>query len=199
MEKNNTKFKILKLTTILLITGILIYFLLNTTNLIKRGAGTFMIENGSLSYEEEAEGYIIRDEEVLKGEDSSNGITQIVTEGTRVAKNEAVFRYYSNNEEELTSQIEQLDKQIDEELSKQESQNSIVSLELEIKKDLDEIFKENNLQNIREYKKRINNCIVKKSELAGNLSPEGSYVRKLIEQRTDLSNKLTRRFRNNYC
>lgn len=142
-------------------------------------------------------GYIIRDEEVLKGENYSNGITQIVTEGTRVSKNEAVFRYYSNDEEELTSQIEELNKQIDEELSKQEPINSspdIVSLELEIKKELDNVFKENNIQNIKEYKKRINNSIVKKSELAGNLSPQGSYVRSLIEQRSNLSDKLTRSF-----
>lgn len=54
MEKKNIKFKILKLITIILITGILVYFLFNTTNLIKHGTETFMIENGSLSYEEEA-------------------------------------------------------------------------------------------------------------------------------------------------
>lgn len=142
-------------------------------------------------------GYIIRDEEVLKGENSSNGLTQIVTEGTRVSKNEPVFRYYSNNEEEITKQIEELDKQIDEELSKDKSLFSspdIVSLEVEIEKELNEIFKENNIQNIREYKKRIDNYILKKSEIAGNSSPKDSYVRSLIENRTNLSNKLTRRF-----
>ena len=142
-------------------------------------------------------GYIIRDEEVLNGENSSNGLTQIVTEGTRVSKNEPVFRYYSNNEEEITKQIEELDKQIDEELSKDKSLFSspdIVSLEVEIEKELNEMFKENNIQNIREYKKRIDNYILKKSEIAGNSSPENSYVRSLIENRTNLNNKLTRRF-----
>lgn len=142
-------------------------------------------------------GYIIRDEEVLNGENSSNGLTQIVTEGTRVSKNEPVFRYYSNNEEEITKQIEELDKQIDEELSKDKSLFSspdIVSLEVEIEKQLNEMFKENNIQNIREYKKRIDNYILKKSEIAGNSSPENSYVRSLIENRTNLNNKLTRRF-----
>lgn len=142
-------------------------------------------------------GYIIRDEEVLNGENSSNGLTQIVTEGTRVSKNEPVFRYYSNDEEEIIKQIEELDKQIDEELSKDKSLFSspdIVSLEVEIEKELNEMFKENNIQNIREYKKRIDNYILKKSEIAGNSSPENSYVRSLIENRTNLNNKLTRRF-----
>lgn len=139
-------------------------------------------------------GYIIRDEEVLKGENYSNGLTQIVTEGTRVAKGEPAFRYYANNEEEITKQIEEIDKKIDEALSLEENQITspeIISLEDNIQKELDNLFEENNIQNIREYQKRINNYIVKKSEVAGNLSPEGSYIRTLVENRTSLTNQLT--------
>lgn len=55
MERKFLKVGVLRLITILVITGILIYFLLNITNLIDHKTGTFMIENGSLSYEEEAE------------------------------------------------------------------------------------------------------------------------------------------------
>ena len=55
MKKESSKSNILRLITILVITGILVYFLLNITNLIDHKTGTFMIENGSLSYEEEAE------------------------------------------------------------------------------------------------------------------------------------------------
>ncbi len=145
-------------------------------------------------------GYIIREEEILKGDDSSNRITQIVTEGTRVGANEPVFRYYSANEEAITKQIENLDIQIDKALSEEENIGSspeIASLEIEIKKELENMFKENNLQNIREYQKRINNYIVKKSEIAGSLSSEGSYVRTLIEQRTALNNQISRKFKNN--
>ena len=138
-------------------------------------------------------GYIIRDEEVLIGESTSTGITQIVTEGTRVSTGEAVFRYYANNEEEITKQIEDIDKQIDKALVEEGSipSSDIASLELQIKQELDNIFKENNLSLIREYQKRINNYTVKKGEIAGSLSPEGSTVRTLVEQRTALSNQLT--------
>lgn len=139
-------------------------------------------------------GYIIRDEEILKGENSSSGLTQIVTEGSRVSKGEITFRYYASNEEEITKQIEALDKQIDEAL--REEQNKIYSpdianLELQIKKELDNILGENNLQSIREYQKRINNYTIKKGEIAGNLSPEGSTVRSLVESRIALNNQLT--------
>ena len=139
-------------------------------------------------------GYIIRDEEVLKGENASNGLTQIVTEGTRVSKGEMVFRYYASNEEEITNQIELLNKQIDEALRKEENQISspdIVNLENQIKQELDNILKENNMQNVREYQKRINNYTIKKGEIAGNLSPVGSEVRLLVEKRLELSNQLT--------
>jgi len=139
-------------------------------------------------------GYIIRDEEILKGENASNGLTQIVTEGTRVSKGEMVFRYYASNEEEITDQIELLNKQIDEALRKEENQISspdIVNLENQIKQELDNILKENNMQNVREYQKRINNYTMKKGEVAGSLSQAGSEVRLLVEKRLELSNQLT--------
>ena len=138
-------------------------------------------------------GYVIREEEVLKGENSTNGLTQIVTEGTRVSKGESIFRYYANNEEEITKQIEEINKKIDKELSKESNSflsPDIVGLENSIKQELENIYGENNVSNIREYQKRINNYIVKKSELAGNLSPEGSNIRTLIESRNSLTKSL---------
>ena len=87
-------------------------------------------------------GYIIRDEKVLEGDSSSSGITQIVTEGTRVSKGEPVFRYYSDNEQEITNQIEQLNIEIDKALSQEENQTpspDIISLEQEIKQELEEM------------------------------------------------------------
>lgn len=131
---------------------------------------------------------------MLKGNDFSNGLAQIVTEGTRVSKGEAAFRYYSNHEEEITKQLEELDKQIDIALAeegKNLSSPDIANLEVQIKQELNNMKGENNLQNIREYQKRINNYIIKKSEIAGNLSPEGSYIRTLVESRMSLSNQLT--------
>jgi hypothetical protein len=140
-------------------------------------------------------GYIIRDETVLKGNNYSNGISQIVTEGTRVSKGEDVFRYYSNNEEEITTQIAELDKQIDEALE-QNSESiannvDIPNLENEIKEELDNLYQESSIELINESKKKINTYIVKKAEIAGELSPAGSYIRTLVEQRTALNNQLT--------
>jgi predicted transcriptional regulator len=189
------KQRLLKILLYMLIFCGFMIFLLNITNFINKSADTFMVENGTLSYEEEAEGYIIRDETVLKGANYSNGLSQIVREGTRVSKNEAVFRYYSNKEEEITKQIEELDKQIDEALETNKkninSSNDIINLETEIKDILEKMYEENNCTEIDEYEKRINTYIVKKAEIAGDLSPAGSYIKTLVEQRNTLSNQLT--------
>ena len=61
---------------------------------------TFIIENGKISSEETVQGYIIRDEEIIKGENYKNGVAQIKGEGEKVAKGEAIFRYYTNGEED---------------------------------------------------------------------------------------------------
>ena len=120
------------------------------------------------------------------------GISQIVTEGTRVSNGEPVFRYYSNNEEEISKQIEELDKQIDKALAENKNMNfpnDIANLEREIKKELDNLYEVNDIGQINEYAKKINTYIIKKAEIAGELSPAGSYIKTLVEQRSELNKR----------
>ena len=55
--------------------------------------------------EEATEGYIIREETVIEGKNSKNTIVPIKTEGERVSKGDSVYRYYSNEEDELVKKI----------------------------------------------------------------------------------------------
>lgn len=187
------KRRLFKLIGVICLAVFLIYFLLNSTNLIGKNTDTFLVEEGTLSYEEETEGYVIREETVLKGTNSSNGISQILSEGARASVGENVFRYYSSNEEEINNQIEELDNKIDEALQNSQDQISsidITSLETEIKKVLDKLYKATSTQEINEYQKKLNSYAIKKAEIAGDLSPAGSYIKDLINQRKELSNKL---------
>ncbi len=59
-------------------------------------------------------GYVIRDEVIVQGENTQNGIYEIKAEGEKVAKNEAIFRYYNNNEEDLNNRINDLNSKIQE-------------------------------------------------------------------------------------
>jgi len=83
-----------------------IYVTYKVINLIKNPSDTFFIEKGKIYEEENAIGYIIRDEKVVKGENYKNGLVQIKAEGEKVAKGEAIFRYYTNGEEKIRKQIQ---------------------------------------------------------------------------------------------
>ena len=63
-------------------------------------------------------------------------------------------------------------------------------LENQILEKIDSVYNESDLQKIREYKKDINTCITKKAKIAGELSPSGSYLKKLIDQRSSYENAL---------
>lgn len=194
--KNNIKVpkKNMKKVAIAYFIGlvILIYFVYAIIQLIKQPTNIFMIENGSLSEEESAVGYVVRNETVVQGDNYKNGIMKIKTEGERVAKEDPIFRYYSNNEETLTKKIQELDIKIQDAMEKENNlfSSDMKLLEKQIEEKLIETADLNDIQKISEYKEEINLKITKKAKIAGELSPQGSYIRKLIEERSGYENNL---------
>ena len=163
MQKN----KIVLLILILLC--VIGYAVSLVIKLIKNPTNTFLVEQGQIYQEEVANGYIIREETVLKGENYKNGMSQIKIEGEKVAKGEAIFRYYSNGENSLVKKIEELDKKIDEAMAKETGlfSSDTKTLENQISERLDNVYNESDLQKIREYKKDINTYITKKANRRG--------------------------------
>ncbi len=184
----------IKLISVLILTIFLIYFVINIKDLLKLTGDSFIVEEGSLSYEESAIGYILREEKVLKGEEYKNGMIQIKSEGQKVAKGETVFRYYSNGEEEVTKRISELDKQINEAVTKSEenifTKSDILNLDKQIEKEIGELYRQNEVEKIVENKKQIENYMNKKSQIAGEQSPAGSYIKQLIDERNELKEQL---------
>ncbi len=138
-------------------------------------------------------GYIIRDEEVVEGTNTENGIVQIKSEGERVAKGAEIFRYRSENEEELNSKIDELNNEIQEALLGRDDlfSSDIQAIDEQIESIIDGLKSKNNLEEISEYKKDINTYITKKSEIAGDLSQAGSYINSLIEEREEYEEELS--------
>ena len=171
---------------------VLSFCIYNIIMLIINPTDTFMVEEGSISEEEDTIGYIIRSEQVVTGENYKNGMEQIKSEGEKVAKNEPIFRYYSNGEDELEKKISELDKKIDEAMQKEEENPSddISALEAQISEKLDQLQGETDLTKIREYKKDIDSYIDRKSRIVGERSPAGSYLKKLIDERSSYENEL---------
>ena len=192
-EKNkkvvNERKKIL-ISFILLI--ILIYIFYAIYLLIKEPTDTFTVEEGTLYLEETAVGYIIRDETVIKGNNYKNGMVQIVAEGEKAAKDEAIFRYYSNDESNLTQKIAELDEKIQEAMKNEPDvfSSDIKQIEKQLDEKIIELNKLNDYSKIIEYKKEINNLVTKKAKIAGETSSSGSHIKQLISERSKCEEQL---------
>lgn len=188
-KKNNIKYIIIIAVILLFLLSYVIYGIIN---LIIEPTDTFLIENGKISFEEPVQGYIIRDETVIKGENYKNGISQIKSEGEKVAKGDSIFRYYTKGEEDLIKKIEELDVKIREAMEKENDiySNDIKTLDNQIHKKIYEAGELNDLQKIREYKNELNTLITKKAKIAGEKSPSGSYLKQLIDERSNYENQL---------
>lgn len=189
-KKNINQIK--KIVLLAFIIGIVVYFLYNIYFLVKQPTNSFVIEKGKIYSEEETEGYIIRNETVISGQNYKNGIVQIKTEGKKVAKGDSVFRYYSKNENDLNKKIEELDIKIQQAMDEQTDiySSDIKLLEEQIDNILDKISNTNNMEEIVEYRQQINEIVTKKAKIAGDLSPAGSYIKKLIEERSSYEKEL---------
>ena len=175
---------------------VIIYVIYTIYLLIKQPTDIFTLEEGTLYSEVTDIGYVIRDELVIQGENYKNGMEKIKAEGEKVAVNEAVFRYYTKNEDSLKEKIAELDTKIQEAMQNEtETENGLlkgdmVSLETQIDQKLLEIGNITDTTKLEEYKKEINELITKKANIAGDLSPQGSYLKELIEERKNYENEL---------
>ena len=182
-----------KIILLLLLACILIYVIYMVVKLIRKPTDTMYVEMGQVREEEIAVGYMVRDEEVIRGENYKNGIEQIKTEGEKVAKGESIFRYYSNNEENLVEKIKDLDAKIDEAMAETEKAptSDTKALEDQIDSKIYELYGESDLTVIQNNKDEIISSMSKKSKIAGEQSPAGSYLKKLINERSEYENELS--------
>lgn len=195
MKNNKEKINLTKVFITIICMIVLLVFVTNGKRLIKNTSEKTTVAEGSLSYEEAVEGYLIRDEVVLQGDNYKNGMVKMLSDGERAAMNQTVFRYYSNTEESILSEIAKLDVQINEAISSSEftlgtTNTDISSLEREIELVINDMHKINNLQKINEHKNKIETYISKKADITGKLSPEGSLVKTLTQERDQLEEKL---------
>ena len=194
IKTTNIKGKKFLILFVLLI--VVIYVLYAIYLLIKQPTKLFTVEEGTL-YEEGTEvGYIIRSEQIVKGNNYKNGMEQIKAEKEKAAKGEAIFRYYSKNEEELKKKIAELDVKIQEVMSSQTEAFStqinvkLKQIEDQIDQKILELNKITDTAKLTEYKKEIDSLVLQKAKIAGDLSPKGSYLKELNNQRAEYEKQL---------
>lgn len=193
-EKDKKKINKIKIFFGIIIIAIIIaYVCYLMYNLFINPTNTVIISKGTLSEEESQIGYIIREETVVQGQNYKNGMEKIKSEGERVAKGDSIFRYYSTNESELNNEIEKIDQKIQEAMNSDTSSilpSDIKLLENKIDELLDKMDGINDTQTLKEYKENISTYMTKKAKIAGEYSPSGSYLKQLINQRTEYENEL---------
>lgn len=160
--------------------------------LIKEPTNVFTVEEGKLYNEETNIGYVIRNEKVVKGENYKNGMEQIKSEGERAAKDENIFRYYSANEESLKQKISELDQKIQEAMQNTEGilPSDMKALESQIDEKVENLNQLTDSAKLEEYKKEISLYVNKKAKIAGDLSPQGLYLKQLIDERKNYETEL---------
>ena len=194
MDNKKNKLSSVKIIAAVIIIMLLAIFVTKGINLLKNISQICVVEDGTLKYEELSDGYILRDEIVLQGENYKNGMVQIASEGERVAKSKAVFRYYSNGEEEILSQIDTLDNEINAAIESSGLtifSTDITNLETQIEKVVDSMYKINDIEELNDRIAELNTYISKKTRITGNLSPADSHVKTLIEKRNSLEANLS--------
>ncbi len=191
-QEKKTKKLNKKIIIYIVIALIAIYLAYTIYLLVKQPTDIFTVEEGTLYSEETDVGYVIRDETIIQGQNYKNGMEKIKTEGEKVAVNEAVFRYYTKNEDSLKSKIAELDTKIQDAMSNETElfTSDMKSIETQIEQKLLEVSNVNDTTKLEEYKKEINELITKKANIAGDLSPQGSYLKQLIEERKNYENEL---------
>ena len=192
-QKKASKKILFRLVLFILVVILIAYLIYNTVRLIMRPADTFVVEQGTLNMSEAKDAYVIRNEVVLQGNNYKYGMEKVVAEGTRVAKGDSVFRYYVNGEETIKNEIAELDKQISE-AQKNESIIPTADVEIlkrKIRETEEKIYDSNSREEIENYKKEIEDYTYKIATIVGELSPAGSYLKDLINKKTEYMSQLT--------
>lgn len=191
MKGEKTLKKGKNIIAIISVIAVLIYVISAVYLLIVNPTSSYIVKEGDLSEEDEAVGYIIRDEKVVKEDEYSNGIYAIASEGQRVAVGESIFRYYSDSEKEVRTQINGLNYKIQELLIKEKNVPSadIKSIEKQIEEKIKKINTLTNYQEIVENKKNIDNLITKKINFIGDVT-ENKEIKSLIKERNSYEEQL---------
>lgn len=194
MNEKKDKLNILKVIITFFVIMFLVILLRKGINILKNISKIYVVELGSLKFQESVEGVVLREEKILQGENYKNGMFPIISEGQRIAKNSPAFRYYSNGEREILNEITTLDDEINAEIESSGLtifSTDITNLEIEIEDVVDSMYKLNDLENIKNKISELDTYISKKTKITGNLSPADSHVKSLIEKRNLLEAQLT--------
>ena len=178
---------------ILIILYTVIVFAYNSLEFVIAPSQMFVVKRDILSDEEVVDALVLREETVIT-DNSNRTLQKDKFEGEKVSKGIRVFRYYSSKENEKIDKIAQIDKEIEEYLIEQQDninspENLVIDSSIESK--LLEVNSINQQSKILNFEKNINNEVLQKAKIAGELSREGSKIKKLLDEKKAIEKTLT--------
>lgn len=184
----------IKLGRFVLSLVIIIYAIFFMYTFLGHSLKTAVVNFGIIENTENVEGYIIRSESVVTPK-TTGVIRPIKLEGERVPVNSKVATVYSESIDNIQKNIDDLNQKI-QEATKNRSDffsNDIQVIDDETANLLNAIntySSGDNYQKMIECKDDINELLVKKSRIAGDLSPAGSYIKNYVDDRNLYERKL---------
>lgn len=191
MPKKKSNNLIFILLSIIIIAVVLL--IISIVKLFIKPTETTLVKNGELTKYEEVVGYIIRDETLIDTSGYDGIIQTEIDDLNRVKSNGVIATYVSKSEETLMKKISALDEQIEEAMESQQTiyNSDAKALDANIQIQLyDNIKGNNNINDLQESKIKLNANIKKKAQIVGELSPAGSKLKELIDQRNNYEKQI---------
>lgn len=187
-NSDKKKFRILKVIVFMFFVLYAFAFLYMLTNkhMIK-----ITISNGNISDEQSVVGYVIRDEVMVKTNLVSD-VSLLNSDEDRAAKNQVIASYINKTETDWKNKIQELDTKIQAAMQNKAEifSNDTKNIDLQIEELINKANNTNDINKLIEYKLQINTLLEKKAKITGELSPVGSQIKQLIEERTAYEKKL---------
>lgn len=184
-KKKNSNLIIVVISTLIIILG---YFVITIIQLFQKPVDTVLIKKGELINYEEVIGYVIRNEEIIDTSAYTGMKKWEAPDATKISKGSPMITYVSSSETEILDKIEKLDEKIEKAMESSQTvfDSDVKTIEAEIENYIYININDNkNLNSIREYKKYLNSRIETKAKIAGELSPVGSELKRLINERAE--------------
>ena len=151
---------------------------------------TYTVINGYVEKVDDTTAALIEQESVLELRKDSSAIP-VVEQGKRAAKDEVLAVYKSEDYDEYLSKINEMDESIASLVKDLPTTYSldITNIQNEISSVTKNAYGENSYLKMQEYKSMLDELSYRKVNTLSELSPAGSKIRELIEERKELENQ----------
>ncbi|AOY77390.1 HlyD family efflux transporter periplasmic adaptor subunit [Clostridium formicaceticum] len=197
-RKKRRRLSLSKLVKLFIATIVLGYFLSRVTPFFSQATNkTYIAEYGKIEAAVSTEGYIVRDEKVMKNLGEGK-VVLYVSEGEKVARNQKLAEIYLEEIDAKTSKdLEIINLRI-QNIKEQQSEQQVFSKDIEkidgeinaILKEVQQHINEGSYERVSLLKENLSTLVEKKSVISGEKSFSGKNLDQLEKQQQSLQSKI---------